>query len=134
MPEEFDKSRRRPLEIRVFDRREEGGVSEENAAESNGVTADAFLLMRVLAGNESVSLSYSAIEGWTAQEMSFEGLYSLWLALAGWIAKRPTDRPDHDGMRKFAEHVLNLMRLNVELGRLQADGAAEQPAPEPASG
>lgn len=134
MLEEFDKTRRRPLEIRVFDRREEGGVSEETAADSNGVTADAFLLMRVLAGSESVALSYSAIEGWTAQEMSFEGLYSLWLALAGWIAKRPTDREDHEHMRKFAERVLNLMRLNTELGRLQGDVAAEQPAPEPASG
>lgn len=128
MESSYDLSRKRPLEIRVLDRRDEGGISEEAAQDQNGVTADAFLMMRVLVDEDKMALSFAAIEGWAGGEMSFEALFNLWISLAGHIARRPEEglTPDQNQLRVFAERVLNLMRLNVEMAKLAADAAAEQ--------
>lgn len=125
----YDRARPRPLEIRVLDRREEGGRSEDAAAEQNGVMADAFLLMRVLVEDDRVALSFTALEGWTAEEMSFDALFNLWLAMASKIAQRETSQPDHEKMRQFAERILNLMHLSLKLDNLpgaQAPTASEE--------
>jgi hypothetical protein len=121
----FDLDKKRPLEIRVIDRRDEGGRSQREASEQSAAMADAFLLVRVLVEQDKVALAYSALEGWTAEEMSFEALFNLWLALAGRLARFKTEREDHEKLRLFAERVLNLMRLNTALNRLEADVAAE---------
>ena len=129
MESSYDLSRKRPLEIRVLDRREEGGISEEAAQDQNGVTADAFLMMRVLVDGDRMAMSFAALEGWTGGEMSFEALFNLWISLAGHIARKPEDSltPDQNQLRMFAERVLNLMRLNVEMNQLAADRAAQVP-------
>ena len=126
MVEGYDLSKKRPLEIRVLDRREEGGISEEEATDNNGLTADAFVLMRVLVDEGTLSMSFSSVEGWAAGEMSFESLFNLWLGMTSHLAKRKTDATDQEALRLFAERVLNLMRMNVDLHRLDADVAAEQ--------
>lgn len=126
MVEGYDLSKKRPLEIRVLDRREEGGISEEEATDNNGLTADAFVLMRVLVDEGQLSMSFSSVEGWAAGEMSFESLFNLWLGMTSHLAKRKTDATDQEALRLFAERVLNLMRMNVDLHRLDADVAAEQ--------
>lgn len=126
MVEGYDLSKKRPLEIRVLDRREEGGISEEEATDNNGLTADAFVLMRVLVDEGKLSMSFSSVEGWAAGEMSFESLFNLWLGMTSHLAKRKTDATDQEALRLFAERVLNLMRMNVDLHRLDADVAAEQ--------
>jgi hypothetical protein len=124
MASDFDLSKKRPLEIRVFDRRDEGGISEEDATDNNGLSADAFVLMRVLVDDGKLAMSFSSIEGWTAGEMSFESLFNLWLGMTSHLAKKKTDAPDQEALRLFAERVLNLMRMNVDLSRLKADVAA----------
>jgi hypothetical protein len=126
MVEGYDLSKKRPLEIRVLDRRDEGGISEEEATDNNGLTADAFVLMRVLVDEGKLSMSFSSVEGWAAGEMSFESLFNLWLGMTSHLAKRKTDATDQESLRLFAERVLNLMRMNVDLHRLDADVAAEQ--------
>jgi len=126
MVEGYDLSKKRPLEIRVFDRRDDGGVSEEEATDNNGLTADAFVLMRVLVDEGHLAMSFSSVEGWTTGEMSFESLFNLWLGMTSHLAKKKTDVPDQEALRLFAERVLNLMRMNVDLHRLEADAAAEQ--------
>lgn len=126
MVEGYDLSKKRPLEIRVLDRRDEGGISEEEATDNNGLTADAFVLMRVLVDEGKLSMSFSSVEGWAAGEMSFESLFNLWLGMTSHLAKRKTDATDQEALRLFAERVLNLMRMNVDLHRLDADVAAEQ--------
>lgn len=125
----YDLTKKRPLEIRVFDRRDEGGVSEETASDSNGLTADAFVLMRVLVDDGKLAMSFSSVEGWSTGEMSYESLFNLWLGMTSHLAKKKTDAPDQETLRAFAERVLNLMRLNVELARLEADAAVETPSP-----
>ena len=117
MDSTYDRTKKRPLEIRVLDRREEGGVSEDAAMDQNGVAADAFLLMRVLVDEDRMALSFAALEGWTAGEMSFDALFSLWLSLAGYVSRRPVEglTPEQAKMRDFAERTLNLLRLNTAL-------------------
>jgi hypothetical protein len=117
----FDMTKRRPIEIRVIDRREEGGVSEEDAAASNGVSADALVLMRLLLDSDQVSMSFSAIEGSTGNELSFEPLFNFWLGLTSHLARRETTEEGQEHLRKFLERVLNLMRMSVELSRLPGD-------------
>lgn len=124
----YDLTKKRPIEIRVIDRREDGGVSEETALQSNGITADVLLVMRTLIDDGAVSVSYSAIEGWTGGEVSFEALFGLWLAFTGHLAHYKTQDATQEAMRAFAERVLNLMRLSVDLSRLQADQVAEPAA------
>jgi hypothetical protein len=81
-PAMFDTTKRRPIEIRVIDRREEGGASEDDATASNGVSADALVLMRLLLdSSDQVSMSFSAIEGSTGNELAFEPLFNFWLGL-----------------------------------------------------
>lgn len=124
----YDLTKRRPLEIRVIDRREDGGVSEETAHEGNGVTADALVLMRLLLDAEQVSMSFSAIEGSTGQELTFEPLFNFWVGLSSHLAQYQTKDEGQEHIRKFVERVLNLMRLSVDLTRLQADQAAVEPS------
>lgn len=125
MSSAYDRDRHRPLEIRVLDHRDGGGVSENAASANNGVTADALLLMRVLIDEGSLAVSFSAIEGWTAKEMSYDALFNLWIGLTSELAKYKTSSPDQEKLRLFVERVLNLMRLNVSLERLEADRAAQ---------
>lgn len=120
----YDLTKKRPLEIRVIDRREDGGVSEETALEFNGITADVLLVMRALVDEGVVSLSYSAIEGWTGSEVSFEALFNMWLGFTSHLARHKTDDASQEHLRAFAERVLNLMRLSVDLTRLKADEAS----------
>ena len=121
----YDLTKKRPLEIRVIDRRDEGGVSEEKAIESNGITADVLLVMRVLVDEGMVSMSYSAIEGWKGGEVGFEALFNLWLGFTSHLARHQTEDANQEALRAFAERVLNLMRMSVDLTRLQADEAAK---------
>lgn len=125
MDSSYDLTKKRPLEIRVLDRREDGGVSEEMAAQSNGITADVLLVMRALVDEGMVSMSYSAIEGWTGGEVGFEALFNLWLGFTSHLARHKTEDASQEALRVFAERVLNLMRLSVDLTRLKADEAAE---------
>lgn len=125
MPSAYDRDRHRPLEIRVIDHRDGGGVSENDAASNNGITADAMLLMRVLVEEGSIAMSFSAIEGWTAQEMSYDALFNLWIGLTSELARYKTRSPDQEKLRVFVERVLNLMRLNTSLETLEADRAAQ---------
>lgn len=117
----FDTTKRRPIEIRVIDRREEGGVSEDDATASNGVSADALVLMRLLLDSDQVSMSFSAIEGSTGNELAFEPLFNFWLGLTSHLARRETSDDGQEHLRKFLERVLNLMRMSVELSRLPGD-------------
>ena len=140
MSNSYNSDKPRPLGIRIFDHREEGGISEKKALEHNGVTADAFLLMRVLVEEDKVALAYTALEGWTAGEMSFDALFNLWLALASRIAHQNTEgQPDHERKRQFAQRMLQLLRLSVQLGRLEVDQkisdleAMTPPTTEPSS-
>lgn len=114
----YDLNKARPLEIRLVDHRAEGGMSEAKAAEGGGVMADAFLLMRVLVEEDKIALSFSAIEGWSAGEMSLDALFNLWIALASKIAQREGQTPDHEKLRAFAERVLAMMSLTTGLTRL----------------
>jgi hypothetical protein len=132
MPDSFDQDKRRPLEIRVLDRRDDGGVSENDAVAYNGLSADAFVLIRLLIDEPAIAVSFSSVEGWTGGPLSFEALFNVWLGLTSHLAKTKAD-PSQEALRLFAERVLNLMRLNVELQRLPADAAlAERVLPDSA--
>lgn len=122
----YDLTKKRPLEIRVIDRREDGGVSEEKALESNGITADVLLVMRALVDEGMVSMSYSAIEGWTGGEVGFEALFNMWLGFTSHLASHKTEDASQEALRTFAERVLNLMRLSVDLTRLKGDAADDE--------
>ena len=106
------------LEIRVIDRKDEGGVTEAEAADHNGTVADAFVLLRVTISADDLAIGYSAIEGWSNSPMTFESQINLWLAYAGYLARTQTTNPTDERQRKFVEHVLGLMGLTTQLGPL----------------
>jgi hypothetical protein len=120
----MDLDRKRPIEIRVLDRRDEGGISQNDASENKCVTADAFVLLRLLVDPSNINLGFSAIEGWDMQEMAFEGMFSMWLAFAGHLARKEVTDPTQEAQRAFVERLLNMLQLGPDLKSLQlAPGA-----------
>ena len=122
----MDLDKKRPLEIRVLDRRDEGGISQNDASENKCVTADAFVLLRLMVDESNMDLGFSAIEGWGMQEMSFEGMFSMWLAFAGHLARKEATNPTQEAQRAFVERLLQMLQLGPDMQRLA-------PAAAPAS-
>jgi hypothetical protein len=107
----YDVTKKRPLEIRVIDRREDGGVSEEAARESNGSSADMLLMFRVLSDDGTAALAYSAIDGATGATVSFEMLFNLWLAFTNYLSQVEVQDPAHEVMQKFAARLISMMEI-----------------------
>ena len=110
---EFNRQRKRPLELRVRDLRDEGGISEEDAERHGRVAADAFVIVRFMADpGAGMSLGVHSINGNTLEELSADAQFSAWISYTAFLAR-------HEGVmapqRRFLQNVLRFLKLTEDL-------------------
>lgn len=127
----FDHTKKRPLEIRVLDRSDEGGASEDAALLRDSVTADAFLIIRALIDDGKITLVHGSVEGTEKNMVSLSLLYTMWISMGGYIA-REAQETDEESMkiRNFVKKVLALLELNPEMEKLLSPSDASEATPE----
>jgi len=85
---EFNRQRKHPLELRVRDLRDEGGISEEDAERRGRVAADALVIVRFMADPDSgMSLGVHSINGSTLEELSADAQFSAWISYTAFLAR-----------------------------------------------
>jgi hypothetical protein len=123
---EFDPHRQRPLELRVRDMSDEGGISEADAARYGRVAADALVIVRFLTDpDRGISVSLHSLNGKTLEGLSVEAQFTAWLSYTAYLARQAT-APDDARRRTFLLHVLHLLQLDEKLNLIQA----AEPDPE----
>jgi hypothetical protein len=129
----YDLTKKRPLEIRVRDLSDEGGVSdgELKRLATNRVAADALFLIRVLFNDdESYALEIMSLVGLTHERMTVEALFDMWVRLAAYIvrdAKTDDNKLEDLKQRRFCLAVLQKLDLDENLRRLVGGRGTTQP-------
>jgi hypothetical protein len=114
----FDRQQKRPLEFRVRDMKDDGGISEADANRLGRYSADALLIIRYIADGDSLAMHLHAQNGATQQSLGVEALFAAWLRLTAHITGLPAD----DDMKKrqgFLVYVLKLLGLDEQLQIIQ---------------
>lgn len=129
----FDRSRRRPLELRIRDLRDEGGISEDEARRLAGdrLPADALYVVRALIDPDHTTLQqYSIVGGADNAEMGVEMLFNMWVALGGHLVRVGAGEGEGEEVarkRRFVQAVLYKLKLDVAFLGL-ADGLSPEEA------
>ena len=125
----------RPLAIRVRGRHElpNGGISESQAHSFGRVSADAFVLLRVLLDENRLNLTVATVEGETQGPIAPSALFHLWVAFTGHVARTPLPEGDEQAARQiaFCRKVLLLMQLDENMGALASAVANAEADNEP---
>jgi hypothetical protein len=123
---EYDRQLKRPLELRVRDMQDEGGISEEDASRLGRVAADALVIIRFLADeNKGLAISLHSLNGKTHEPLSIEAQFMAWLSFTGYLAREAQGEDNHK-RRHFLRHVLGLLALDEQLGIIQPPASADQ--------
>jgi hypothetical protein len=120
---EFDPHQKRPLELRVRDMQDEGGISEADAARLGRVAADALVIIRFMADvDKGLSVSLHSLHGATHECLSTEAQFTAWLSYTAYLARTATG-PDDERRKVFLTHVLRLLQLDEKLNLIQASAS-----------
>lgn len=123
---EYDQQLKRPLELRVRDMQDEGGISEEEAARHGRTAADALVIIRFLAdAGAGLAVSLHSLNGKTHEPLSIEAQFTAWLSFTGYLA-RQAEGEDAKRRRAFLKHVLNLLSLDERLDIIQSTASAPE--------
>lgn len=114
----FDRQQKRPLELRVRDMKDEGGVSEAEANRLGRYSADALVIVRFLADGDRLAMHLHAQNGATQQGLGVEALFGAWLRLTAHIIAMPSDG-DMKKRQGFLAYVLKLLGLDEKLQIIQ---------------
>lgn len=114
----FNMQQKRPLEFRVRDMKDEGGISEEDANRLGRYSADALVIIRYLADGDQLSMQLHAQNGSTQQGLGVEALFSAWLRLTAYIIAMPADA-DMKRRQGFLTYMLKLLGLDEQLQIIQ---------------
>lgn len=116
----YDLHKPRPLELRVRDMADEGGITEADAIRLGRVAADALVIIRFLADQDKgISVSLHSLNGDTHQALGMEAQFTAWLSYTAYLARTAEDQDDKR-RRVFLQHVLHLLRLDETLNLIQA--------------
>ena len=123
---EYNRQLKRPLELRVRDLQDEGGISEEDAARLGRTSADALVIIRFLADPDAgMALSLHSLNGKTHEPLSLEAQFTAWLSFTGYLA-RQAEGEDAHRRRVFLKHVLTLLQLDEKLDIIQTSASAQE--------
>ena len=114
----FDRQQKRPLELRVRDMKDEGGISEADANRFGRHSADALIVIRFLADGDKLVLHMHTQNGATQQELGVEALFSAWLRLTSHIISLPSEG-DMKKRQGFLSYILKLLGLDERLQIIQ---------------
>lgn len=127
----FDPSRKRPLELRIRDLYDEGGISENDAKvlAGNRLPADALFIIRAMIDEGTVALQqYSIVGGANNAQVGTEMLFNFWVALGGYLVREGTAETDEERRKKqFVTAVLFKLKLDNAFIALQ-DGLSPEDA------
>jgi hypothetical protein len=122
----YDASRKRPLELRIRDLRDQGGQSEEEARRfsQNRFPADALYVIRAMIDEGAIALQHiSIVAGEENSQMGIDMLFNMWISLGGYLAREGLIEPgneDHQRKRRFVQSVLFKLRVDTAFVGLQA--------------
>lgn len=127
----YDLTRKRPIELRLRDMRDEegGGISEKEANRLDRVSCDGFLLVRLMQEAEDTRLLTASVDGQTFGPLSTEALFRMWVSLAGHIAR--TANTDDAKERRWARFCTMILQ-HLQLGELVEAAGIKPKEPEPA--
>lgn len=114
----FDRQQKRPLELRVRDMKDEGGISEADANRLGRYSADALVIIRYMADGDRLAMHLHAQNGATQQGLGVEALFGAWLCLTAYIVAMPSDE-DMKKRQGFLAYVLKLLGLDEQLQLIQ---------------
>lgn len=111
-------------------------LSEREALELGGVSADALVVIRALFNGPELVIQTTSVDGATLKPISLSALFHLWVSLTGHIARMelPTDNETEEGQVVFLRKILATMALTPELGPIAvalSAGPAEMPPTAP---
>ena len=114
----FDPLRKRPLELRVRDLTDEGGICEADAQRRDMLSADALVLTRFLIEETGeMKIELASIYGASGEPLALAGLFGAWLAFTGHLARQA----EGTDVRKanFLRHILKLHMLDTNMDVIQ---------------
>jgi len=123
---EYDRQLKRPLELRVRDLQDAGGITEEDANRLGRTAADALVIIRFLADADAgLAISLHSLNGKTHEPLSIEAQFTAWLSFTGYLA-RQAEGEDAKRRRAFLKHVLNLLSLDEKLDLIQSTASSPE--------
>jgi len=129
----FDRQQKRPLELRVRDMKDEGGVSEADANRLGRYSADALVIIRFMADGDRLAMHLHAQNGATQQGLGVEALFGAWLRLTAHIIAMPSEG-DMKKRQGFLAYVLKLLGLDERLQIIQTASGGPGSHSEPVDG
>ena len=93
-------------------------LSEREALELGGVSADALVVIRALFNGPELVIQASSVNGLDMKPVSLSALFHMWVSLTGHIARMelPTDHEVEEAQVVFLRKILATMALTPELG------------------
>jgi hypothetical protein len=134
----YDPLRKRPLELRVRDMSDVGGISDVDATRLSRKSADALVVIRFLIdpnedGDVRIHQELLSLYGASGEPLGTEALFGAWLSMAEFIMNRPVYSPEDERRRNFLVHVRKLLGLDLATRAIQdlENGVADRAAPTP---
>jgi len=120
---------KRPLMLTLYSADEKDPeISEREALELGGVSADAVLVVRALFNGPQLHIQTTSVDGRTLKALSPSAIFHMWVSLTGHLARQdlPADNETEALQIVFLRQILGTMKLSPELGPI-AQGLSGAP-------